>query len=101
MICGLHKQTPLNKCTTPYPFLCLTHLTPFATPFFTHFTPLPIYFTHSKWWFVHSGRWGHSAVVHENGMFVFGGFTQRVVNELWRFDFGTFFSLFCIVEILT
>lgn len=35
-----------------------------------------------------AGRYSHSAIVHENSMFVFGGgsSTETTFNDLWRFD---------------
>ena len=34
-------------------------------------------------------RHGHTAVVHDNGMWVYGGMTDLTYREdLWRWDFG-------------
>jgi len=34
-------------------------------------------------------RWGHSSSVAEDCMFIFGGYTNNFVNDLWCFSFET------------
>lgn len=45
---------------------------------------------------------GHTAVVHQGAMFIYGGYRdlKGSTNELWRFDFGTlFFILMCLAYV--
>lgn len=33
-------------------------------------------------------RWGHTAVVFQGGMYVFGGYSDAFHNELFKYEFG-------------
>jgi hypothetical protein len=35
-------------------------------------------------------RWGHTAVVWQNAMYVFGGYSDAFHNDLFKYDFGSF-----------
>lgn len=52
-------------------------------------------FTKNSWFLVPStpknwpaSRWGHTAVVYSDEMYIFGGYTDSYSNELWRFSFS-------------
>ena len=44
---------------------------------------------HKSWQIVPPARHGHTAVVHDEGMWVYGGMTDlNERSDFWRFDLG-------------